>query len=74
MHHSSVKITDEVYSHYSLEDLRSALGRHPLIASGLTAEQKFDEFHKEIEARFMKDKRFRVKFDSDAQSIEVKIR
>lgn len=37
MRHSSIKITDSVYSHYIIEDLSLALNsKHPLVAQGLT--------------------------------------
>lgn len=35
MRHSNVGITDKIYSHYLLDDLKEALGQHPLIINQL---------------------------------------
>jgi len=63
MRHSSVEITDRVYSHYNIEDLKLSLNsRHPLILKGSKISEIFDYVNKLIEEVGVKnDDRFYTK-------------
>jgi len=64
MRHASVAITDEVYSHFLIDDLKQTLNeRHPLIGQGLTPEEVFRSIQMAVEGTGIKeDHRFQVKF------------
>jgi len=74
MRHSSVKITDSVYSHYMIEDLSFALNKHPLITKGLSVKQVFDDIENIPEKLgIVKDKRFVFKIKRKKEGIFLNI-
>ncbi len=75
MRHSSVKITDEVYSHYLIEDLSLALNsRHPLIMGGMKTEDVFEMVKRAVETTgVMDDKRFEIKFNQTQSGFVLKL-
>lgn len=75
MRHSSVKITDEVYSHYLIEDLSLALNsRHPLIMEGMEVEEVFEMVKKAVEATgVMKDKRFTIEISKNNEILKIRV-
>jgi len=75
MRHASVALTDSVYSHYQIDDLKKSLnGRHPLIMKGLNTENVFEEVKREIESlEVFDDSRFITKVIKDKSSLFVEI-
>jgi len=72
MRHSSVKITDSVYSHYMIEDLSYALNKHPLITKGLSVKQVFNDIEN-IPKRLglMKDGRFEINVKRNKEEVII---
>ena len=75
MRHSSIKITDSVYSHYIIEDLSLALNsRHPLIVGGMEVKDVFEMVKKAVEGTgVMSDKRFKIEFQHKNNFLFFKI-
>ncbi len=75
MRHASVAITDKVYAHYNIDDLRQALnGRHPLIKQGLTPQQVFDMVEQTVKRTEVdKDRRFKTSFNRSSGELIIKI-
>lgn len=76
MRHSSIKLTDAVYSHYCIEDLSQALNAyHPLISRGLTKEQAFEIVESAVRATAVsKDSRFQLTVDKTDDEITIKLK
>jgi len=75
MRHASVALTDSVYSHYQIEDLKLALNsRHPLILEGLDKKSVFKSIQNAIDSTGIKnDKRFEVEIKNNSKSILIKV-
>ncbi len=76
MRHASVVITDKVYSHYNIEDLRLSLNsRHPLIVGNLPTGDVFDMLEEIVETVGVKnDKRFSVELERAMKSISIRVK
>lgn len=76
MRHASVAITDTVYSHYLIDDLRQSLnGSHPLIRQGLKPEEMFMVLQKAVESTGIKtDSRFKINFDSSPNELVMRFK
>ena len=74
MRHASVTMTDSVYSHYQIDDLRLALNsRHPLIVGSLSSRDLFLEIKKIVESIVPEGVgRFEIKLKSESIFIKVK--
>jgi len=75
MRHASVSLTDSVYSHYQIDDLRLALNsRHPLIMNGLNTNEFFDTIQNTVLATgISKDKRFKTNIDRNNTDLMISI-
>lgn len=76
MRHASVAITDEVYSHYDIDDLRQALnGSHPLIGEGLEPKDVFKMVLGAVEAtRVQSDERFLLKINYSSSKLVIRLK
>lgn len=76
MRHSSVAITDRVYSHYLIDDLSRALNSsHPLIRSGLNLNEVFDELQRVVRTTGIQtDNRFKVIFKQAKNKLIMKFK
>lgn len=74
MRHSTLKYTDDTYSHYTLTDLDTALNAFPIIRSGLKPSEVFDLIEKETKRRIKGDRRFKLTVDRTEKSLTVKVR
>ena len=75
MRHASVAITDAVYSHYLIDDLKQSLNeRHPLIRQGLTPGEVFKSIQLAVESTGIKtDVRFKTNFENSANELVIRI-
>jgi len=75
MRHSSVAITDKVYSHYQIDDLRHSLNSsHPLIMRGLTTLEVLKSLDDLISKSDIKsDKRFLTEIKQTKGELSIKI-
>jgi len=75
MRHSSVTITDSVYSHYLIEDLRLALNsKHPLIRNGLNAQEVFKMTEDVFRGTgIIEDERFEVSIDRNQKELKISV-
>lgn len=73
MRHASVAITDSVYSHYLIDDLKQSLNeRHPLIFKSLSSDEIFQSVRRSVQSIIPDDdKRFEVQIRSDRIIIKV---
>lgn len=74
MRHSTLKYTDDTYSHYTLDDLDTALNAFPIIRSGLHPDEIFDLIEKETKRRIKGDGRFRLTVDRTEEELTVKLK
>jgi len=75
MRHSSISITDSVYSHYVIDDLRLSLNsRHPLIREGLTPSEFFKTIQEVVKATgIFEDNRFGTNINIDQANLAISI-
>ncbi|MFH1453406.1 MAG: tyrosine-type recombinase/integrase [Armatimonadota bacterium] len=75
MRHASVAITDSVYSHYLIDDLKQSLNeRHPLIRQGLTPGEVMKSIQLAVESTGIRtDTRFQTDIENSANSLVIKI-
>jgi len=76
MRHSSVKITDSVYSHYNINDLKLALNsRHPLIRKSLSVPDVFSNIERKISNMKLKeDKRFVTNIERSSSEFTLRVK
>jgi len=76
LRHSSVKMTDQVYSHLLVDDMRRVLNSyHPLALKSLEPKQVFDMVKEAIEVtKVQEDKRFNTEVKRDKEKIVLIIR
>lgn len=76
MRHASVAITDAVYSHYLVDDLRLSLNsHHPLIKQGLSPVEVFQMVQKAVEVTGVStDARFKTEIESSSRELLMRLR
>jgi len=76
MRHSTVRLTDSVYSHYLISDLREALNsKHPLIFQGLSKDEAFDMVERAVRGTGLNtDNRFALTVDKTEGELVIKIK
>jgi len=73
MRHSTLKYTDDTYSHYTLTDLDTALNAFPIIRIRLQPEEVLDFVEKAVKERIKKDKRFKLTVSRIEKSLIIKV-
>lgn len=73
MRHSTLKYTDDTYSHYTLDDLELALNALPIIKTRLQPEEIFDFIERAVKERIKGNKRFKFVVDRNEERLVVKV-
>lgn len=75
MRHSSVRITDAVYTHYLIEDLKYTINSaHPLVRGGLSQDEVFETIEQAVERTGVKkDQRFRVTAERSGAGLTINV-
>lgn len=74
LRHSSIKITDDYYSNYVVDDLDPTIQNSSLIVDGIPKEQLFSRIIKAIErTEIDNDKRVKIKYEKSEKQLLIKV-